>query len=684
MAIINRYNTTIRGSVVMTGNTMGLAQGGGSVTNISNFATGIITPPAGGTTTTSSANSSQGKLVLPAGASVVYAELNWGGNAANGTPTPAPYNNSIQLTDPLNITTTIAVNSATTQVTATPTPGGYALYNQSVDVTTVVKNAGAGFYRFNGEPGLIGDGGIGWCLIVIYSLGSESFRNINIWSLNNSNPTTVTITGFSTPSTGTVTGKLIVAANNGQPSATGESMLFGPNSSSLVTLSGPNNNATNFFASQINDINGNLDTTGTWGTSNATPGSLPATGNRLNYDLTRVDVSAGLTNNQNTATISLSNAGDLVFLNALALQVDVNSASLTPISKIVDKAFADIGDTLTYTITFKNSGAVTANNSIFIDTVPNGTTFLSDSFFLNTGFISGTTPNSPGVSIGNIGPNQATTISFKVTVNTIPSPNPIPNQAGVGYKFISAPGLTPINAFDSSSIVQTRVYHTDLNLSKEVNRTFANVGNTLTYTIPITTVGNATLYNVVLIDTIPNDTSIIANTLNVNGVQVSGSTNPPGLSLGTLPANSVTTVSFQVLILTIPSPNPILNIANVGYRYNVDPSIPVYKSSSSSSNTTNTKVNNANLKNIVKIVDRSYAECGDIINYKIVIPNIGNVTAQNVFFKDTVPNGTVFEVDSVYINDIRQLGVNPNTGFSIPNISPGTTTTVTFNVIVQC
>ncbi|MBN1040376.1 hypothetical protein DVW12_16975 [Clostridium botulinum] len=249
MTVINRFSTTLRGQVVMTGNTMGLALGGGSVTNISNFATGLVASPSGGTTTNFTSNSPQGKLVLPTGATVIYAELNWRGNAANGSTPTAPYNNSIQLVDPLNTTTTITVNPATTQITAAPTPGGFALYNQSVDVTSIVKNAGADFYRFNGEPGLIGDGGIGWCLVVIYSLGTEPFRNINIWSLNNANLTTVTITGFSTPSTGNVTGKLIVAANTGQPSAAGESMFFGPSSSNLVTLTGPNNLATNFFAS---------------------------------------------------------------------------------------------------------------------------------------------------------------------------------------------------------------------------------------------------------------------------------------------------------------------------------------------------------------------------------------------------------------------------------------------------
>ncbi|MBN1040377.1 hypothetical protein DVW12_16985 [Clostridium botulinum] len=189
----------------------------------------------------------------------------------------------------------------------------------------------------------------------------------------------------------------------------------------------------------------------------------------------------------------------------------------------------------------------------------------------------------------------------------------------------------------------------------------------MTYTIPIITIRNNTVTNVVIIDTIPNDTSIIANSLKVNCVTVTGSTNPPGLTIGTLPANGVTTVSFQVQILTIPSPNPIPNTATVGYRYIVDPTTPIIKSISTNSNTVNTQVNNANLGNTIKLVNKSFATCNDTINYTIVIPN-----------------GTVLVANSVSVNGIQQTGANPGSGVTIPNIAPGSTATLTFSVQVLC
>ena len=45
--------------------------------------------------------------------------------------------------------------------------------------------------------------------------------------------------------------------------------------------------------------------------------------------------------------------------------------------KSVDKTFATIGDTISYTITLNNPGNVTSQNIIFTDILPDGTTFIS-------------------------------------------------------------------------------------------------------------------------------------------------------------------------------------------------------------------------------------------------------------------------------------------------------------------
>lgn len=81
--------------------------------------------------------------------------------------------------------------------------------------------------------------------------------------------TDITVSGFLTPDSLPIGGKLFVSAQEGDAVIGGDSMLFGANAASLQTLSGPNNPAANFFASQINNSSGTLDTSGTFGTRNA-------------------------------------------------------------------------------------------------------------------------------------------------------------------------------------------------------------------------------------------------------------------------------------------------------------------------------------------------------------------------------------------------------------------------------
>ena len=51
---------------------------------------------------------------------------------------------------------------------------------------------------------------------------------------------------------------------------------------------------------------------------------------------------------------------------------------LVTMTKAVEN-FADIGDILTYTVSFTGTGNTNANNVIFTDVIPTGTTFVLNS-----------------------------------------------------------------------------------------------------------------------------------------------------------------------------------------------------------------------------------------------------------------------------------------------------------------
>lgn len=386
------------------------------------------------------------------------------------------------------------------------------------------------------------------------------------------------------------------------------------------------------------------------------------------------------------AIIRTTTSFDSYWISSVGLQVDVNAANLSPILKTVDKNFADIGDTLTYSISFKNGGLVESFNTVLIDTIPVGTSFISGTAKINGTPISITNPQF-GIPIGTVPAGSTFTISFNALVTTLPSPNPMLNKAQVAYDYKSGAGIETIHDIISSNTVATTVNHIDLSLSKAVNKAFATIGDILTYTIAINTYGNTTATNLLFSDTIPNGTTLIPNTLKQDNTLISGSPNPPGITLPfSINPNKVSTVTFNVQVVTLPTPNPIPNTSTIIYSYTIDSStIPTrLATNNQNSNTVNTQINFASLENSTKSSDKSFANCSDSITYVITIPNNGNVTAQNVFFKDTIPQGTTLLPNTLYVNGILQSNFSSTIDITLPNISPGGFCTLSFSVQILC
>lgn len=352
------------------------------------------------------------------------------------------------------------------------------------------------------------------------------------------------------------------------------------------------------------------------------------------------------------------------------------------IKKNVDLKFATAGDTLQYTLVINNlSSPSTATNIILVDTIPTGVTFVPGSVLINNSPSTGNPSPPTGLTIPDVLPNTATTIVFSVKVNTLPNVNFATNS---GVLSLTQDGST----FSTlSNSVTTTLNYLVLTSSKTVNKTSGNIGDILTYTIPISNLGNGTATNVIFLDTIPSGTTLISNSFKQDGTVISGSPSFPGITLpNSIGVNKTTTVTFQVQITAAPNPNPIPNTASAFSTYTIDSTTTpnITGTSSTNTNTVNTSVNFASLSGITKFVDKSFANCGDTITYTIVIPNSGTVTAQNIVFKDTIPNGTSFVSNSVFINGSQQTNAFPGSGVTIPNIAPGATATLTFSVIVQC
>lgn len=327
MAILLRYTNIKNGGIVFTGNTLGLsklanANSAGTVGSIGAFIslnTGLQVgnfPP--GTTLDYTKNGSSALLNLPAGSKVLYAELVWGGLYRSSVNNIANIiDNAIEFRTPSGI---FSVNPDTATKQIFNIPSGtitIGFYVRTANVTSLVQSGISGTYSAGKVPALLEaidsrtseTNHAGWTLAVVYENAGLPLRSLTLWSGGalvsaSAGNTDVTLSGFVTPDTLPITGKLFVSAQEGDAIISGDKLQFGKSLASLQTLSGPNNPAGNFFASQINNSSGLIDTTGTFGSRNA----LVMTGTNISagrqgWDITAVDVSSLIVPGQTAAVI---------------------------------------------------------------------------------------------------------------------------------------------------------------------------------------------------------------------------------------------------------------------------------------------------------------------------------------------------------------------------------------------
>lgn len=439
MSFFNRYSDIRRGGIVFTGNTLGLSKltnafrAGvqGSIGAFTTLNSGVrVNDFPFGTTLDYQENGSSAELNLPAGSTVLYAELVWGGlfrSTANNISNLI--DNSINFTTPSS-TQSISPDNATSQtfnINVTNITLGF--YVRTQDVTSLVQTAGNGTYTVQGVPALIeaidsltnDTNHAGWTLAVVYANNAEEFRSLNLWVGGevvspDVGVTNISLTGFRSPDTPAPNGKLFVSAQEGDAVLSGDQMLFSDDDLIFTNLSGPNNPTNNFFCSQINNSDGLIDTSGTFGTrnSNAQAGTNISAG-RQGYDITAVDLTGILKPLQSSAFIRFTSNGDLYVPNCLAIQIDNGVNPDLTVTKTVDKSTAIVGDILNYESTLFNNGSLNLTDIVFTDSIPVGTHFVENSVYIDGVNYPGYNPES-GFNLGSLLPNASKVVRFQVEV----------------------------------------------------------------------------------------------------------------------------------------------------------------------------------------------------------------------------------------------------------------------------
>ncbi|MCH5586103.1 hypothetical protein MK805_14265 [Shimazuella sp. AN120528] len=577
MALLRRFSTTTKGAMTFTGNTLGYGELNTIYNDIGAFLTLDVSQQVPGyplgSTLDWKKNSSMAYLNLPAGSEVLYAELIWGGSTKSSKEdVTSEINTPVTLMDSLGGSQSITPDPATAQQV---THESQVFYIRSADITDIVKNSGAGSYVVYGVPATVlhpsRSNAAGWTLAVIYKDVSLALRNMNLFvgiaSIDRTGFVDQTISGFATPDSRPFAARALLTAIEGDSFIPKDQFLFGPDTSSLQVISGPNNLADNFFASQINDDNGNLDTNGTAGTNNVIPGQKQSA-NRYGWDITNVDVSSAMDTSQTSAIARLATKGDGFVLSGLGLQIDVNSPDIQ-MEKTVDKDIAVVGDILTYTILLSNNGLVEAENAIFTDKLPASVSFVPGSLQID-GIAQPTADPTRGVSVGSVSIEGPVEIVFQVEVTSVPPSGKVLNKGMLDYEFHSAPSLPVSYGSNESNEVETVVKRVQIDAVKMEDKSVYDKENeVITYTILVSNNGDVDANNILVKDAIPVGTAFVPGSIKVNGTSTTGDLTS-GIPVGSLAPDQSVEITFQVSVLA-PLPSQIDNQAEVSYDYQLKP-----------------------------------------------------------------------------------------------------------------
>lgn len=489
-----RFNTTAAGNVVATGNTLGLAKqanqnGPGTEDSIGTFITldalsidnhpvNLANPWFANTTDDFALNSSAADLVLPRESEVLYAELVWGGSTYYGVEDVRPF-----LDDPIVLSyggDTLSVDPdplTPLDIDETSAQAFFArYYMRTADVTDFVTTHGAGEYVVAGVPGTQ-DSGInslnaaGWTLVVAYRNSAEPIRNLTVFVggsfVDELSTEDYSFAGFCTPPMGAFDGYAVVSAIEGDADLTGDGLAIAETDSDpFVDLVGPNNPVDNFFASQINDPDGNLDASGTFGDLNhdAILGVNVEAG-RQGWDITRVPLSSTdgqLSNGQTEAVLRTQTSGDSFVPTTAAFAIRVNSPDFSGdgTGAAADPDALAIDEVSTVTIDMNNVGLVNATDITLVATLPNGLEL--DAFAIDgvDGDIDGnavaTGDLTTGVAIGTVGPDTTVEITMQVHAAGPPDDEDLGwvIQPQWQYSYVSCVGEEPlIEPYFASDVV---------------------------------------------------------------------------------------------------------------------------------------------------------------------------------------------------------------------------------------
>ncbi|MBJ7471107.1 MAG: DUF11 domain-containing protein, partial [Solirubrobacteraceae bacterium] len=337
-----------------------------------------------------------------------------------------------------------------------------------------------------------------------------------------------------------------------------------------------------------------------------------------------VQRAAAETPQENVATVAGSQLDPDTANNTSRVTTTINAAADLRVAKSVDVATADVGDTLTWTVTVTNDGPSTATAVQLIDDLPAGTTLLTRTASQGT---CSSTPAQVICNVGTLASGASATATITARVERAAAESPVNNAARA-----TATQLDPEPANNLATASTTIGPAADLRIGKTASTATANVGDTITYTLTATNDGPSAATGVVVSDTLPT-TLLRTGALTASQGTCSQAAQTITCAVGALASGASATITVQAVVQESAAASTVANSATIaGTQLDPDPL-------NNTSPPASTAIAAAADLAVDLTVDQATANVGDTITYSWTVENNGPSTSSGISYVPVLPAG---------------------------------------------
>ncbi len=307
--------------------------------------------------------------------------------------------------------------------------------------------------------------------------------------------------------------------------------------------------------------------------------------------------------------------------NAASATTNAGDAADLRVIKTADRPTANVGDTITWTITVTNAGPQTALSTTVADAIPAGVTIVSATSTAG----SCTVASAISCALGSLTSGASEVITVVGTVQRAAADSPLTAQASV-----TGSVFDPDTSNNVSAATTTVGPASDLRLVKLADQASPRIGETITWTIQVFNDGPSTANAVHVTDVVPAGAPIDSISATASGCTRTGQS--IDCVFASIPGGGSVTVTIVATVASGSGGASLNNSATVtSSTLDPDPS-------NNTSSSTSTAAGAADLS-ITLVPDRDTATVGQRITWNGVVGNGGPQTAHGVVVTLEFPEG---------------------------------------------